>query len=170
MNILDAIAFIDKHVQNPSVGLPDELFYFISRITPLINIDLLIKDEKGRTLLAWRDDQYAGTGWHVPGGIVRFKERFETRIIKVAETEIGIADIHYDQEPIKLTQFINPKRNIRGHFISVLYRCYLSGNFVAENIGLKPDERGYIKWHEHSPKNLLKIHKVYRSYIDGYNK
>ena len=72
------------------MGLPDEVFYYISRTTPLVNVDLLIKDENGRTLLSWRNDRYAGKGWHVPGGIVRFKETLETRVQKVAEIEVGV--------------------------------------------------------------------------------
>ena len=71
MNISDTIAFLVKEVPDPSKGLPDDVFYYISRTTPLVNVDLLIKDEKGRALLAWREDQFSGKGWHVPGGIVR---------------------------------------------------------------------------------------------------
>ena len=82
MNITDAIGVLNKQVSNSSAGLPDELFYYISRITPLVNVDLLIKDESERTLLSWRDDQYCGKGWHVPGGIVRFKETMETMVKK----------------------------------------------------------------------------------------
>src|SRR4030042_2731238 len=79
LNIAEAIAALDRQVPNPSAGLPEELFLYISRTTPLVNVDLLIKDENGRTLLAWRDDQYSGKGWHVPGGIGRFKEPLERR-------------------------------------------------------------------------------------------
>jgi colanic acid biosynthesis protein WcaH len=88
MNIAEAIAVLDKHVPNPSTGLPDELFYYISKTTPLVNVDLLIKDEKGRTLLSWRNDQYCGRGWHIPGGIVRLKETLEARVKKVANLSI----------------------------------------------------------------------------------
>ncbi|MDD5746082.1 MAG: NUDIX hydrolase, partial [Candidatus Omnitrophica bacterium] len=68
MDIAQAIAVLNEKVTNPSAGLPQELFYYISSITPMINVDLLVKDEKGRTLLAWRDDRYSGRGWHIPGG------------------------------------------------------------------------------------------------------
>ena len=88
MNIVEAIKFLDKQIKNPSKGLPEELFFFTSRIVPLVNVDLLIKDENGRTLLSWRDDE-AGKGWHVLGGIIRFKETFAERLLKVAKTEIG---------------------------------------------------------------------------------
>lgn len=164
MNIADAIAELNKHVPNPSAGLPDEVFYYISRTTPLVNVDLLIKDENGRTLLSWRDDQYAGKGWHVPGGIVRFKETLETRIKKVAETEIGV-DVRYDPTPIAMNELIHYERDVRGHFISILYKCTLSSTFIPENKGLAPAAAGYLAWHNACPANLIKYHEIYRKYI-----
>lgn len=164
MNISDAIAFLCKEVPNPSEGLPDEVFYYISRTTPLVNVDLLIKDEKGRTLLAWRDDTYAGKGWHIPGGIVRFKETLETRIKKVAESEIGVP-INFETIPIALNQLIHTERDIRSHFISILYKCFLSSDFIPENKGLTDKDRGYLMWHNVCPDNLLAYHDIYRSYI-----
>ena len=59
MSIADAIDVLDRSVTDPGLGLPDEVFYYISRTTPLVNVDLLIKDEIGRVLLAWRDDPVA---------------------------------------------------------------------------------------------------------------
>ena len=165
MNIADAIAVLNKQVPNPSAGLPDELFYYVSRITPLVNVDLLIKDENGRTLLAWRDDQYCGKGWHVPGGIIRFKETFETRVKKVAETEIGV-DINFDPVPIAINELIHPERDIRSHFISVLYKCFLPSTFIPENKGLSHKDVGYLVWHNSCPDNLIKFHEIYyRKYI-----
>lgn len=165
MNIVDAIAVLDKHVPDPSMGLPNELFYYISRTTPLINVDLLIKDENGRTLLSWRDDQYAGTGWHVPGGIVRFKETFESRARKVAKAEIGV-DIDFDKVPLVLNEFIHHNCDVRGHFISILYKCFLPGTFVSENKGLSQGDVGYLMWHDFCPDDLIKYHEMYRKYIE----
>ena len=164
MNIADAIAVLNKHVPNPSAGLPDELFVYISRITPLVNVDLLIKDEKERTLLSWRNDQYSGKGWHVPGGIVRFKENLERRLLKVAETEIGAA-VKFDPAPIAINEIIDNKLSARGHFISILYKCFLSSKFILKNTGLSDKDAGYLMWHSSCPANLIKYHEIYRSYI-----
>ncbi|TSC96021.1 MAG: hypothetical protein Athens101410_174 [Parcubacteria group bacterium Athens1014_10] len=164
MNIAEAIKVLKKKVSNPSLGLPDDLFYYVTTITPMINVDLLIKDEKGRTLLSWRNDQYAGKGWHLPGGIIRFKETMETRIQKVAETEIGVK-VDYDPNPLAINEIINNEREIRGHFISVLYRCSLSSDFVPKNKGISKTEPGYLMWHDQCPDNLLKWHDIYRKYI-----
>ncbi len=165
--LAEAIAVLDQHVTDPSQGLPDEVFYYISRTTPLVNVDLLIKDENGRTLLAWRDDQYAGQGWHIPGGILRFKEKLETRVQKVAEREIG-QKIDFDPVPLALNQLSHPDRNTRGHFISILYKCFLSSTFVPANEGLTPADAGYLKWHECCPENLITYHEIYKKLINSH--
>jgi len=164
MNIDKAIEFLDKQISNPSLGLPEEIFLFISRTTPLVNVDLLIKDENKRTLLSWRDDQYVRKGWHVPGGIVRFKEKLETRLLKVAKAEIG-AIIKFDPVPIAINQMAS-ERNTRGHFISILYKCFLSSKFIPKNRGLSNKDAGYLMWHDSCPENLIKVHEIYRNYIE----
>lgn len=63
---MDAIATIESLIKDPRKELPDEVFLFISRITPLINVDLLIENEKNHTLLTWRKDKYHTAGWHIP--------------------------------------------------------------------------------------------------------
>jgi len=129
----------------------------------MVNVDLLIKDEHGRVLLAWRDDPYSGMGWHIPGGIVRYKETFETRIRKVAEKEIG-ADVVFDPTPIAINE-VFCKQETRGHFISILFQCHLEGSFYPENEGLEEKDVGFLKWHSHCPQNLLKVQDMYRKYF-----
>ncbi|MEN6405082.1 MAG: NUDIX domain-containing protein [Thermoguttaceae bacterium] len=164
MNINEAIDFLDEQVPDSTKGLPLDVFLFASRLLPLVNVDLLVKDERGRTLLAWRDDPYAGTGWHVPGGILRFRERLETRVQKVAETEIG-TEVRVDPNPIAVNQFMHPSRKTRGHFISFLYRCFVSKDFIPANTGLKNTDAGYLMWHEKCPPNLICVHEIYKSHI-----
>ncbi len=163
MNISKAIKFLEKHIKNPQKGLPDEIFYFVSRLVPLVNVDLLIKDENGRTLLAWRNDKYGGKGWHIPGGILRFKEKLETRIKKVAQIEIGVP-VKFDSIPIAVNHLM-VKRNTRGHFISILYKCFLSSKFIPQNKGLRKKDPGYLMWHNSCPDDLLKCHEIYKKYI-----
>lgn len=165
VNLESAISVLADSTPDPAAGLPDELFCYISRITPLVNVDLLIKDDQNRTLLSWRDDQYAGKGWHIPGGIVRFRETLESRIEKVALSEVGSL-IQYEPTPIAVHQMIHTKRDIRGHFLSFLYKCFLPDSFQPSNGMLSPQSRGYLSWHLKCPSDLLPIHEVYRSFID----
>lgn len=163
MDIPEAIEFLDKQILNPRLGLPEEVFLFISRMSPMVNVDLLIKNEDSKTLLAWRDDEFSGAGWHVPGGVLRFKEKLETRVLKVAQAEIGTS-VEFDSIPMAMNQ-IHCSHDTRGHFISFLYKCFLSKEFVPKNLGLTNKDNGFLMWHETCPINLIKVHEIYRQYI-----
>jgi hypothetical protein len=63
----EALAMLDSWALDPRSGLPEELFLFVSRLVPMVNVDLFISDDQGRVLLTWRDDEIFGAGWHVPG-------------------------------------------------------------------------------------------------------
>lgn len=163
-DLTQAAAVFDRHVPNPSAGLPDPVFYCISRMTPLINVDLLIKDENGRILLAWRDDRFAGTGWHVPGGIIRFRETMVERLRKVMQLEIG-TEVAFDPEPVAIHEIIADHTRDRGHFISLLFNCRLSSSFAPANSGLEPTSPGFLQWHDACPDNLLPLQGVYRRFM-----
>ena len=63
MTIMDrehCIELLESAATHPHEGLPPDVFRFVSRITPLINVDLLVQDDQGRTLLTWRDDEWFG--------------------------------------------------------------------------------------------------------------
>jgi len=162
MDTKEAIDFLNKQIKDPKKGLPKEIFLFISRLTPLPNVELIINDKKGRILLSWRDDIH-GTGWHVPGGIIRFKEKIEHRIEKVAEIEIGTR-VMFDSEPLAVREMIC-EHDIRGHFIAFLYKCYLPEDFVIDNKGRKENEPGFLKWHDSCPKNLIKCQEHYKEFM-----
>lgn len=155
-----------EHVKNAKEGLPLDVFYFVSQLTPLINVDLLIKNKQGQVLLTWREDQFYGPAWHIPGGIIRFKEKIEDRIEQVARLELG-ATVKYAAEPIHIRGLINNERDIRGHFISMLYLCELTSD-PSEGKSYKADrpKQGEWAWHDKAPTNLLKVHESFRRFID----
>ena len=143
--------------------LPEDIFLFFSRHVPMVNIDLLIRDEYNRTLLSWRDDKCCGTGWHIPGGVIRFKETIQERIAITSIDEIG-TEMSYDSQPILIKTHIEPQIT-RGHFISMVFRCFLPDYYV---LPLKePNVAGYLKWHDKCPDNIIKMHVKYRDLING---
>ena len=149
---------------NPRQCLPTPVFRMVSQLTPLINVDLLIRDGVGRTLLTWRADEFYGPGWHIPGGIIRFKENIGTRITKVAESELGCT-VTSDPAPLAIHEVMAPHRDVRGHFISLLYHCRLLTPPSPELIALAQPQAGQWQWHEHCPDNLIKVHDIYRAWI-----
>ena len=149
---------------DPTQGLPEDLFLYASQITPLVNVDLLIKDEVNGVLLTWRDDDYYGAGWHVPGGIIRYKETFSDRIHAVARQELGTSVTH-DPEPIAINQVIHPTKTIRGHFISLLFVCRLISPPAETLAVFDQPKRGQFQWHKMCPDNLISVHNMYRPYL-----
>jgi colanic acid biosynthesis protein WcaH len=166
MTIQEAVRVLDESIPDRTRGLPDEVFYFISRVTPLVNVDLLVKDKNGRTLLSWRDDEYCGRGWHIPGSIVRYKETFEERIHRTAERELGVR-VTFDSQPLQVEQLIKRHYQNRAHFISFLYRCSVPDGYEPQNKGKKSDDPGFLQWHDFCPENLLDLQSCYRYHIDN---
>ena len=157
---------IDSLIEDPRRGLPEDLFLFASRITPMVNVDLLIKNERGQTLLTWRDDGYWKPGWHIPGGIIRYQESIADRIRAVARTELG-AKVAFQPLPLAIKEIINPDRRVRGHFISFLYQCSLTAgpdNGLQYRSG-EPLPNQWM-WHETCPDNIIAVHEIYREYIE----
>lgn len=160
MNELEqAFSDIRKNVSDPKAGLGESVFQFISTLTPMVNVDLWIKNAAGEVLLTWRSDDFYGPGWHIPGGILRFKEEFAKRVTAVAKQELGTT-VNFDNSPKVIQQVMHSDRDIRGHFVSLLFDCSLND---------PPDDRkqyvvgrpqhGQWSWHDHPPASLIKVHK-----------
>lgn len=157
---------VSQHVADPKIGLPQDLFYFVSSLTPLVNVDLLIKNNRGQTLLTWRADRFHGPAWHIPGGIIRFKEGLGDRIKKVAHAELGCG-VRFSKAPVDVRSLVNTERDVRGHFISLLYLCELQGEPNPSMKASAADPRaGEWAWHDTAPHNLIKVHEVFRQFID----
>ena len=135
----------------------------MSRITPLINVDLLIKDAAGRTLLTWRDDEFYGPGWHVPGGIVRFKETIADRVLACAREELGV-DVIADGQPMCVLEVVSAQET-RGHHVSLLFRCRLATPPDEALRAGDPPASGQWGWHERCPPDLLEEQQDYARFF-----
>jgi ADP-ribose pyrophosphatase YjhB (NUDIX family) len=157
------ISELESNVTNASEGLPDEIFYFVSRLTPYVNVDLLIDIPEKGILLTWRDDEYTGVGWHIPGGIIRYKEKAKKRVDLVAQEELGIK-IDYANGPIELNEIIANQKD-RSHFISLLYSCSIDKEnleIINKKILQNPKQINFFK---KEPKNLISWHKIYTNFF-----
>lgn len=160
-----SIARLESSVPDPHQGLPEDVFQLVSRLTPLLSVDLLIQDDLGRTLLTWRHDDAYGPGWHIPGGIVRYKEHARDRINAVAQLELG-ADVACEAIPLLVTEHVRPESKNRGHVVSLLYRCSLL---------TPPDEKlrfsgetatpGQWQWHARGTAKLILEQQEYEQYL-----
>ena len=147
---------------DPTQGLSDPVFDFALKITPMINVDLLVLDAASHVLLAWREDPY-GQGWHVPGGIIRFNEPMHRRIAETARLELG-ACVEAEAQPMRVHQFFAPPR---GHFISLIFRCRLTEPLPGQLWGSGAPTPGQLAWFAGAPQNLYPTHRAYAEMLDN---
>ncbi|MBU4046435.1 MAG: NUDIX domain-containing protein [Gammaproteobacteria bacterium] len=167
MELKELITALEARIADPKQGLSEAVFDLVTRLTPMVNVDLLLKDSENRTLLTWREDRFYGLVWHIPGGIIRFKETAAQRINKVAETELGTT-VEFNETPLTITEMMNQGRDTRGHFISLLYECRLIGPLaphLAHESGTP--RHGAWAWHDTCPQDLIAPQRVFRKYIEG---
>ena len=145
------------------MDLSEEEFLYISSRTPLINVDLFIVNEYDEVLLSWRDDDLCGTGWHIPGGIIRHGETMKERLEKTARRELGFIP-KFEKNPCKITEiFLNQK--YRDHFISFLFKGYCRRSEIRTVT--EPEQPGNRCWFDHFP-GLIYSQKTYEDYLKSY--
>jgi len=70
--------------------LADETFKGIIQHTPLISIDLIVRNEAGEVLLGKRVNAPAKGDWFVPGGRVLKNETLDSAFIRLLKDELGV--------------------------------------------------------------------------------
>ena len=165
---------IDKIV-SPTHGLPRWLFHTISILSPLTNIEIFaVCKDNNSVILAFRDDQFYGPGWHLPGGIIRSRERLLERVKKTVKKEIKLGENEFQVKGcITLAESIDSKRPVRSHFYSFGYLVTCNPNHlsISEFNPSLEYKNGDLARHSKVPSNVIKEHKKYyaaiQSLLDG---
>ncbi len=148
-------------LSGPGADLPYPLFRFITEVVATANVDLVVLDAQKGVLLAWRDDPF-GTGWHVPGSIIRHREEIAHRIRACAEDEFG-CELAVAERPVALIQIFDD----RGHSISLCYPATLQGQPSKRIIGECDTPRpGELRWFKQAPEQLYPSHLVYQDLLE----
>ena len=71
------------------VALSEESFSHVVRNTPLVSIDLVIKDSEHKVLVGLRANEPAKGYYFVPGGVIRKDERINDAFARVLKAETG---------------------------------------------------------------------------------
>ncbi|HNO59933.1 MAG TPA: GDP-mannose mannosyl hydrolase [Plasticicumulans sp.] len=70
--------------------LEREDFRTAVRLSPLVSIDLVVRDAAGRVLLGWRNNRPAQHCWFVPGGSIRKQETLDAAFRRISHDELGL--------------------------------------------------------------------------------
>ncbi len=149
-------------VSGRGAELPWPLFRFVTEVAATANVDLLVRDDAGRVLLAWREDPF-GRGWHVPGSIIRHREEIGHRIAACARDEFG-CELDVAAGPVAVVQIFDD----RGHSVSLCHLARLRGapgrRVTADG---EAPAAGDLRWFAGPPEPLYPSHLVYRDVIAG---
>lgn len=70
--------------------LDESVFQTVIASTPLVSIDLIVRDVQGRVLLGKRNNRPAQGLWFVPGGRIRKGETVPQAFVRLVQDELGI--------------------------------------------------------------------------------
>jgi len=71
--------------------LTNTIFLEVVRNTPLVSIDLIVRDRDGRILVGKRVNEPAKGTWFVPGGSIRKNETLAGALARISAGELGVA-------------------------------------------------------------------------------
>lgn len=119
--------------------MQDEEFGRIIAATPLVSIDLIVRNAQGQILLGFRRNRPACGTWFVPGGRIRKNERLREALARIARVELG-TEVHnghllgafdhlYEDNALGLS-------GIDTHYVALGYACEL-----APGASLQPDQQ-----------------------------
>lgn len=70
--------------------LDNKTFGTVIDSTPLISIDLVVKNQQSQALLGFRTNRPAQDYWFVPGGRIQKNESMKTAFTRLCENELGL--------------------------------------------------------------------------------
>lgn len=75
----------------PNMTRDRTIFLEVVRHTPLVSIDLIVRDRDGRILVGRRVNEPARGTWFVPGGSIRKDETLARALARISAMELGAA-------------------------------------------------------------------------------
>ena len=116
-------------------------------------------------MLLWRDDQHYGPGWHLPGGIIRFREQMIKRVEKVAFGECNVVPKNI-VGPLEYFESIDIQQRERSHFITFIFSCEIDMPKTQLTFGydwLVNLKKG--KFFKVFPNDMIPLHHKYRKFF-----
>ena len=109
--------------------LDDNLFSSIVANTPLVAIDLVIKNSQSKVLLGQRSNRPALGKWFVPGGRIYKDESIKDAFARLTQEEIGVEIPQTDGKFLGVYQHFYPDNysgdNFSTHYIVLGYQLAL---------------------------------------------
>lgn len=130
---------------------------------PSITIDAIILNDEGEVLLIKRKNEPFKDMWALPGGFVEYGEKVEEATIREVKEETGL-----EVEILKLFNvYSDPRRDPRGHTISIVYFCKIMGGKLKGGDDAK--EAKFFKFNENLPLAFDHL-KILKEFFEIYER
>lgn len=142
-------------------------FVEVIKKTPLVAVDLLVRNQEDEVLLGLRDNEPARGFWFVPGGRILLDERITDAFRRIAKEELGIKASIEEARLLGVYEHFYAKNfaNEPGfgtHYIIIAYEIRITGTLAK----LPEDQHLEFKWL--SIERLLnesKVHPYTKAYF-----
>jgi len=149
--------------------LNDQDFLAVIDATPLISIDLVVRDQRGQILLGYRDNKPAQHYWFVPGGRVRKQERLAQAFVRLTQVELGFSVAMDD------ARFLGPYEHLYDdnflatsgvgtHYVVLAYEIQLA---EGQSCTLDDQHSEQRWWQEHELLASALVHANTKAYFDS---
>ncbi|MHC4758994.1 MAG: GDP-mannose mannosyl hydrolase [Planctomycetota bacterium] len=144
-----------------------EEFERIVELTPLVSIDLLLRNSEGEYLLGYRKNETAKGSWFDPGGRIKKDERLSEAFKRITADELGTELDFGDAELVGVYEHIYDtnfaeKEGFGTHYVVIAYEVPVS----IEVEGLPMDQ--HSEWRYFSVEDILKdanVHENMKNYF-----
>ena len=148
--------------------LPDETFKSVIQHTPLISIDLIVRNEWGEVLLGKRVNAPAKGYWFVPGGRVRKNETLDDAFVRLVREELGIESGITRADGKFLGVFEHFYEDcVFGHDVSTHY--IVLGYEIRQKISLQLPQQQHLTYQLFEENLIFKmdsVHPYTKSYFE----
>ena len=130
-----------------ALWMPPEDFIRLVELGPLVSIDLLVVNPKGKLLVGKRTNRPAQGFWFVPGGRIDKGETLEAAFARISEAELGRAlDLQDATSAGSWTHLYDDnfmgRPGISTHYVALAYRVPLDLDLAA----LPAEQHGEYRW------------------------
>lgn len=150
--------------------LDKETFKTIVAFTPLVSIDLIIRNSCNQVLLGLRTNRPAQGFWFVPGGRIGKDETFEQAFLRLTQLELGYPI------PLKDASFLGPYQHLYSdnfsgtdfstHYVVLGYQLMLDLDLQTLPV---EQHQNYQWWNEQELLDSDLVHRNTKAYFsDNY--
>lgn len=122
-------------------------FAHVVRHTPLISIDLIVRDESERVLVGLRRNRPAQGFWFVPGGRIFKDERIDDAFLRVSQAELGLAIPRSEASQLGVYEHLYDDNaleipDMSTHYLVVAYQLHVD----AASLVLPDGQHEQFRW------------------------